>query len=348
MLNIGLIGTGGIARMHVEAFQKIRSVRIVAACDVDAGRVEAFCKKYNIPHAYTDTQTFLKHPGMVAISNITPDPFHAPISLQAIQQGLHVLCEKPLAENATDARKMTRAAQRKGVINMVQFTYRNSGALEQAARLIARGRLGRITHFESRYYQSWLSAKYWGDWKNNEGWLWRLSTKHGSNGVLGDLGVHIVDFTTYPIGSPVKTVNCQLKTFTDIKGKKRKGYTLDANDTAILRCELANGAIGTIQTTRWATGYMNSLHLEIFGEKGGIRIDYDKDPHAYEICAGKDRHKAIWKTVKCQPALTNFKRFIKSIRSKTNLQPDFARGTEIQQTLDASFRSHQTGKTVKI
>ncbi|MEM6823049.1 MAG: Gfo/Idh/MocA family oxidoreductase, partial [Verrucomicrobiota bacterium] len=188
----------------------------------------------------------------------------------------------------------------------------------------------------------------WGDWRKTPAWLWRQSSKHGSKGVLGDVGVHIVDFATFPIDSQVKKVNCQLKTFNNIKGKKHDGYTLDANDSAFIRCELANGAVGIIQTSRWATGYANNLHLEVFGEKGALKIDLDHSYDDFEVCTGKDIHKAEWKTIKCKPAPDNFARFIKSIRTGKNDQPDFAKGTEIQKVLDACFDSDRSGKTVSV
>lgn len=348
MIKIGIIGTGGMANAHAERYRKIKGVRVVAACDIDAQRVRTFCDHHEIPRGYTETEAFLAHPGLDAVANVTPDRFHAPISLQAIRAGKHILCEKPLAENFGDARRMARAARRKGIIHMVNFSYRRSAAVEQASRQIARGSLGRIIHFEARYYQSWLSTHCWGNWKTTPAWLWRQSTAHGSKGVLGDIGVHIVDLATFPIGSPVQCVNCQLKTFNDIKGNKQDSYVLDANDTAIIRCELANGALGTIQTTRWAAGYVNSLQLEIFGEKGGIRINLDHDYNSYEICSGRDLKANRWKRVSCKPVPDVMQRFITSIRTGKNAQPDFDRGAEIQQILDTCFDSDRTGKTMRV
>ena len=109
-----------------------------------------------------------------------------------------------------------------------------------------------VRHVEAHYLQGWLTSQYWGDWRSSPHWLWRLSTRHGSLGVLGDLGVHIVDFATFPVGR-IKTINCTLKTLHKAAGDRIGEYVLDANDTAVITAEFANGAVGAITTTRWAT-----------------------------------------------------------------------------------------------
>lgn len=348
MIKLAIIGTGGMAESHVKNFKTIKGVSIVAACDVNAERVEKFARMFEIPRVFTDYKKMLKDVELDAVSNVTPDQFHCPISLDVIAAGKHILCEKPLATNYADAKKMALAAKRKGVIHMVQFSYRSSAALQKARELIAAGRLGDVVHFQAQYLQSWLASKIWGDWRTTPGWLWRLSTAHGSKGVLGDVGVHIIDFATYPIGSPIRELSCRLKTFTDIKGKKQSGYTLDANDSALITCELANGALGQISATRWATGHVNTLTLSIHGTKGAVRINLDESYTRLHLCEGADIHKVRWKSIDLKPTPNNYERFIRSIRTGKNDQPDFFRGAEIQRVLDLCFVSNQKCAAVKL
>jgi predicted dehydrogenase len=257
------------------------------------------------------------------------------------------MCEKPLALNYRDARQMADAAEKKGVINMVNFSYRNSSAIQKAAELVLRGDLGEVIHFEASYLQSWLSSKAWGNWRTNPSWLWRLSKGHGSNGVLGDVGVHIVDFAGFPLGE-FATVNCKLKTFKKAPRDRKGEYKLDANDSAVITAEMKNGAIGTIHTTRWATGHNNSLFLRIHCTKGAIYIDLDNSYQEMQICRGKDVDKSAWKTLKCGKTPNMYERFIKSIKSGKNDQPDFRRGAAIQRVLDKCFESDEKGRTVKV
>lgn len=346
-VDIAIVGTGGMAHAHAEHFRKIPGVRLVAACDVDGTRAEAFAAKFAIPASYTDFGRLLKESGAAAVSVVASDAAHAPLSLQAIAAGKHVLCEKPLATCHADAVKMAKAAEKQGVINMVNLSYRNSSAIHKAAELVRSGRIGRVMHFEASYLQSWLSSTCWGDWRTSPAWLWRLSSTHGSKGVLGDIGVHILDFAGYPLGD-FASVQCTLKTFAKAKKDRVGEYRLDANDSALITLETTDGAIGVVHTTRWATGHQNSLLLRIFGDQGAIRIDLDKSYSALEICQGKDVDKAAWKTVEVKKTPNMYERFITSIRTGRNDQPDFRRGAAVQRVLDACFESDRNGRAVKL
>lgn len=347
-IRLAIVGTGGMANVHAGELLKNKGVELVAVCDVNPERAGAFAAKHAPKAAvYTDFAKLLREVKPDAVSNVTPDSLHAPLTLQAIAAGCHVLCEKPLATNYADALKMARAAKKAGVINMVNFTYRNAPAIQKARELVRSGKLGEIVHVEASYLQSWLSSKGWGDWKTSPHWLWRLSSKHGSKGVLGDVGVHILDFASMPVG-PIRSVNARLKTFTGLKGKKRGKYTLDANDSALMNVEFANGALGVIHTSRWATGYPNSVSLRIHGTKGALRIDMDKSQNTLEVCLGPDIDKFAWKSLKAPPAPSIYQRFVAAVRSGKNGEPDFARGAEIQKILDACFVSEKTGRAVKV
>lgn len=347
-IRLAVVGTGGMANVHAENMLQERDVELVAVCDINTDRARDFAAKH-APDAgvFADFDRLLREAKPDAVANVTPDHLHAPLTLQAIAAGCHVFCEKPLATNYSDALKMARAAKNSGVMNMVNFTYRNAPAIQLARELVRKGKLGDIVHVEASYLQSWLSSKAWGDWRTTPAWLWRLSSKHGSKGVLGDIGVHILDFASMPAG-PIRTVNARLKTFTALKGKTRGAYTLDANDSAIMTVEFTNGALGTIHASRWATGYPNSLFLRIHGTKGALRIDLDKSKDTLEVCLGSDVDAYAWKTIKAPPVSTTYQRFIAAVRSGKNSEPDFACGAEIQKILDACFESDRAGRTVGV
>jgi predicted dehydrogenase len=337
-----------MANVHASEFLKDPGVELAAVCDVDAKRAEDFAAKHGgTALVFTNFKRLLAEGSVDAISNVTPDKLHAPLSLHAIAAGKHILCEKPLATNHADAILMARAAKKAGVINMVNFSYRNSSALQNAAQLVRDGELGEIVHVEASYLQSWLSSKVWGDWKNTPAWLCRLSTKHGSKGVLGDIGVHIFDFASFPVG-PIRRIQARLKTFTKLKGKRVGEYPLDANDSALMQVEYANGALGVIHTTRWATGHANSLYLRVHGTKGALRLDLDKSYNELEACLGEDIHQAKWTTLKAPPTPNIYERFITAIKTGKQGEPDFVRGAEIQKALDACMESDRLGQAVKV
>ena len=347
VVRLAIIGTGGMANSHAKNFKEIPGCKLVAAVDVSRERVEKFSTAHGIPNIFNSVDELLDWNQFDAVTIVTPDAFHAAQSIQCLKAGKHVLCEKPLAINHADALKMVAAAKKAGVINMVNLSYRNWSAIQAVAKVIAAGKIGEIRHVEASYLQSWLPSKVWGDWHTTPAWLWRLSTKHGSRGVLGDVGVHIIDFATFPAG-PIKTIYGKLKAFAKAPGNRVGEYVLDANDSAVMTVEFANGALGTIHTTRWSGGHANRLFLKISGTKGSIEIDSERSTTSYKLCAGPDLDKAQWTTVEAKPTPSNYARFIKSIRTGQQDQPDFSRGAEVQKVLDACIASDAKGAPVKV
>lgn len=346
-VRVAIIGTGGMANNHAERYRAIPQCELVAGCDVDLGRAQTFSAKHQIPQSFGSVTEMLKKADFDAVSIVAPDAFHSPLTLQCLRAGKHVLCEKPLALNYTDARKMLAAAKRAGVIHMVNLSYRDWPCIQAATAAVQRGNIGEIRHVEASYLQSWLPSKIWGDWQTTPAWLWRLSTSHGSKGVLGDVGVHIIDFATYPAG-PLKEVYCRLKTFPKAPKNRIGEYKLDANDSAVLNVEFANGALGVIHTSRWSGGHANRLFLKLSGTKGSIAIDSELSTTAYRESRGAALDKAEWTEVACPPVLNNYQRFVQAIQTGKADQPDFERGAAVQKVLDACIESDQARSPVKV
>lgn len=350
MIKLAIVGTGNMARAHADNFGKIRGVKIVSCCDIKEETAANFAKNNAIPTYYTDLAEMLDKEKPDAVTNVTIDAAHAPTCIEIVKRKIHVLCEKPLATDAPEAKTMVDAAKKAGVINMVNLSYRNSSALQKAAQIIASGKLGPIRHVEASYYQSWLADEGFRNRIKETGNIpWRLCSGAGSMGVLGDLGVHIFDFATFAAGD-LKNINCKLKTFDKGIGfTEKKEMKMDANDSFIATVEFRNGAIGTIQSSRWATGHSNSIMLEVCGMDGALRIDLDKSYTEYEVCISKkERAERIWKKVKAPQTPSMFQRFITSIKTGKNDQPDFERGWMVQKYLDSCKRSDQTESAVKV
>jgi predicted dehydrogenase len=346
-VRLGIIGTGGMAAQHAAKFREIRACKIVAACDLDPDRVRTFAETHKIPQTFTDVNAMLASSEIDAVAIVTPDAFHTPIELASIAAGKHVLCEKPLALNFADARRMMLAAENAGVVNMVNLSYRDWPAIQAVAHLIAKGTIGEIRHVEASYLQAWLVSAAWGDWRTSPAWLWRLSKRHGSNGVLGDVGVHIVDFAMFPAG-PISKVFCQLETFPKAPKNRIGEYVLDANDSAVMTVTFKNGALGTIHTTRWCGGHANRLFLKIAGTLGSVEIDSDRSVTSYRICVGKNLDTNTWVEAEAKPTPNNYQRFIRSIQSETPDLPSFRQGAEAQRVLDACLKSAALDQPVRI
>jgi predicted dehydrogenase len=344
-LKLGIVGTGGMAHAHANSFKAIDHVELTSCLDVVPGRAEEFAKKFGIKTTARNLDELLER--VDAVTVVTPDRFHVAPSLAALRAGKHLLCEKPLAVTLAEARKVANAAKKAKVIHMINFSYRASSAFQEGIKLVRAGKLGAMRHVHSFYLQTWLSSNVWGGW-TKEASLWRLQTAAGSGGVLGDIGCHILDMTTAVAGD-VTRVRCDLRTFAkvDPTGKtvtEWHGKKLDANDTAVIELEFANGAIGLVQTTRWATGHKNHLRVEAFGTDGALMFDLDRDYHQIDVCLGADRQEAKWKSETLKPTPNIYQRFITAIRTGQADQPDIVRGAQVQAYLDACERSAKSGK----
>lgn len=343
-----VLGTGGMARNHVENLSAIPGVTIVAGVDTRPEQLTKFCDDHKIAGRFSSLDDAIKWGQFDAATNVTPDPVHYPTTMALLAAGKHVLCEKPLATDQGKAREMADAAAKAGVVNMVNLTYRNVPALQKAALMVAAGDIGTVRHFEASYLQSWLTQVAWGDWKTGSQWLWRLSSKHGSKGVLGDIGIHIIDFATFVAGSQPAEVSCRLKTFHKVPGDRIGEYVLDANDSFVMHMALENGALGTVSATRFATGHHNDLRLRIYGDLGGLEVSFEKAVSRLRSCLGDAVNGPEWAEVETEAVPMVYQRFIAAIRGEGAAIPDFNRGAELQRIIDLAELSDSNGGKVEI
>jgi predicted dehydrogenase len=344
-MKIAIIGTGGMAAHHAAGLQAIKGVRLSACCDIDLARAEAFAARFSIPRSYASYEELLAEEELDGVSIVSIDSTHAPIAIAALKRKVHTLCEKPMATSVAEAEAMLSAAGKSGLVNMIHFSKRNSRALAAAKSLVEKGRLGRILHVDASYYQSWLSTKCWGDWATEPTWLWRLSTGHGSGGVLGDIGCHIYDMARFLAGD-IAELNCSLMTFDKgVAGGRVGDYVLDANDSFCSLVKFAGGAIGTVQATRWATGHANREYIGVYGDLGSVEIDFEKGDERLRFC-GNARNE--WDDLAAPPSPNLWERFVKAIKTGKRDECDFANGLKVQKYLEASFESARTGKAVKV
>ena len=336
-MRLVILGTGGMAATHARAFSKIEGVELVGGVDVDPGRLERFNAEHGIPMGFNSLAAALQWGEFDAVANVTPDGVHHPTSITALQAGKHVFCEKPLSTDAYKAFQMVDVAEQSGLVNMVNLTYRNVPQLQKARELVQSGLIGSVKHVEASYLQSWLVSKAWGDWRTESQWLWRLSSKHGSNGVLGDIGIHILDFTSYGAGLDIANVFARLKTFDKAPDNRIGEYELDANDSFTMSVDFENGALGVIHASRWATGHFNELRLRIFGDKGGLELDHRHNGSELKICVGENIESGVWEEVPVDPVITNYERFANAVHSGIQDEPSFRHAANLQRVLDLAW-----------
>lgn len=333
---------------HAEHFLAIDGVEVTACVDPMEDRRDAFRDRYNIADGYALLDEALEKGDFDAVANVTPDRVHYSTTMHCLDAGKHVFCEKPLATHYGHALEMTQAAENRGLVAMVNLTYRGVAAVQKAHEIVTSGAIGQIRHVEASYLQSWLAQPAWGDWRTESEWLWRLSTAHGSLGVLGDVGIHIIDFTSYGTDLMPEEVSCNLQTFDKAPGGTIGEYTLDANDSFAMTVRFANGALGVIHASRYATGHLNDLRLSIHGDRGALRVTNNSAFGTLEYCTEQTLQHPLWENIPLHSVPDNYQRFAEAVTAGRTGEPSFRRAAEMQKIIDSAVASDAQKRPVAI
>ncbi len=277
-IGVGMLGYAFMGKAHSNAFKTLPYMiypppaipRLTAIAGRDQAATTAAARRFGYEKSYSDWRAMIEDPDVQLLDNGGPNALHAEPSIYAAQLGKHVLCEKPLARTPEEARTMLDAVNKAGIKHMVAFNYRFVPAIRQIRYLIDSGALGQIYHFRAVYLQEWIMPHY------NQGMIWRLQKSVAGSGALGDLGAHIIDLAHYLVGG-MKTVAALTKTFIPERPWSDGSMgTVDVDDAFVSAVEFENGAIGTLETTRFAAGRKNSNCIEINAEKGSIRFNLER------------------------------------------------------------------------
>jgi predicted dehydrogenase len=272
-LRAGVIGTGFIGPVHVEALRRL-GVTVTAICDV-ADLAAKAAAKLAIPHAFADYRAILACSDVDVVHITTPNRFHCEMSLAALRAGKHVVCEKPLAMNTRETAlvvKAVRAARRKFAVN---YNVRFYPAVLALRRLVERGELGDIIHVNGSYMQDWL-------FKDTD-YNWRLLPQEGGKlRAVADIGTHWMDTVSFILGAKITSVFADLatwhkqrrrplgevQTFAKADAKmKYATYPVQTDDFASVLLRFANGARGNLGVSQVAAGRKNCIRIEIYGSK---------------------------------------------------------------------------------
>lgn len=271
-IGIGMLGYAFMGKAHANGYKKLPYIfyppvarpRLVAIAGRSADAVQTAALRYGFEQAHTDWQALLADPAIQVFDNCGPNNLHAEPSIAAARAGKHVLCEKPLGRDAAESKRMLDAVTAAGVKHMCAFNYRFVPAVRQARLLIEQGALGEIYHFRARYLQQWIADA-------DFPMVWRLRKDEAGSGALGDLGTHIIDLARFLVGEPARVMGLT-KTFIPQRG----GETVDVDDAFEAVVEFANGAVGTLEASRFCRGRANHNTFEINGAKGTIVFNLER------------------------------------------------------------------------
>jgi predicted dehydrogenase len=357
-VGIGVIGTGFARRVQIPAFLECEGAKIVSVASGHLENAEATAREFNIGHWTDDWRATVNHENVDLVCITTPPDTHYEMTLYALERGKHILCEKPMAIDAAQAREMTEKAKGKNLLALIDHELRFQKGRQKAFDILRSGEIGAIRHAKYTF-----SAPHRGD--ANLPWNW-WSDKKAGGGALGAIGSHAIDSFLWFLETKISQVFCQLQTHVkqrrDEKTGEMREVTTDDEANLIIRfvdSDLTKDATGIVSVSMVEyPKYKN--RIEFFGASGAMRVDYKGE--VFVAKAGEDD----WRQTDTEldapikgVADTGFSRgfasfapkIFKAIREgKTEIKhaATFADGLLVQEVLDAAVESDEIGCAVKI
>jgi predicted dehydrogenase len=264
-IGVGMLGYAFMGRAHANAYKTLSYMMWPPPLDPDlitiAGRdeqaVAAAARRFGFDDYTTDWRQLISDERIGLFDNAGPNQMHAAPTIAAAEAGKHVICEKPLGRTADEAHESWQRVAATGVAHMCAFNYRFLPAVRLAREIVLSGDLGEAHHFRGSYLQDWGAA---------DSDAWRFDRDAAGSGALGDLGAHVIDLARYLVGE-IADVSAHVATFWPERTVD------DAFEAAV---SFQNGAVGTIEASRFATGRKNSLRWEINGSRGSVAFDLER------------------------------------------------------------------------
>ncbi|WP_281193434.1 Gfo/Idh/MocA family protein [Halorubrum sp. F4] len=371
-LKIGVLGYRFMGNAHANAMARL-PMFFPDAPDVErhtlVGRDEEAlaeaAERFGFSHTETDWADAIE--AVDVFYNLGPNHVHVDPSVAALEAGVPVLCEKPLAPTLEGAERMRDAAAAADVPAGCAFNYRFVPAIQHARNLIADGELGEIRHVRGRYLQDWLVDP-------DAPWAWRMDADLAGSGALGDLGAHSIDLAGFLLGDAVggiDSVSGHLETFVeerpvlDDDGDVEEYRDVTVDDAFSAQVAYESGAMGTFEASRFATGHKNDHTVEVHGSKGSLRFSLERLNELEVLREGDRGYETVLVTDESDPYVDHWwppghvlgwehtfvhenYEFLSAVAEGGEFSPSFAEGYEVQRTLDAIERSDERGERVNL
>ncbi|MCZ7646371.1 MAG: Gfo/Idh/MocA family oxidoreductase [Planctomycetota bacterium] len=382
-IRIALIGTKFMGKAHSNAWAQVAhffDLPVKPVMQVVVGRdrkgTQAMADTWGWAEASTDWESVIARKDIDLVDVSTPNNVHAGMAIAALKAGKHVVCEKPLAMNVKECEAMTKAAKAARKANFVCYNYRRVPAVSLARQLVQEGRIGRVYHVRCVYLQSWIMDP-------NFPLVWRLQGDVAGSGPHGDLNAHIIDAARFITGEEVTEVSAAFETFIkerplgamtgglSAKGGSKKGK-VTVEDAALLIGRMSGGGLCSFEATRFAQGRKNGNAIEINGEKGALRFEFEDMNRLKYYDASRPSYLQGWTDILATEAdhpyfghywpaghIIGYEHTFINIAADVleavgkggaalkKLSPDFADSTNTQRVLEAAEKSAKSRKWVK-
>src|SRR6056297_1745475 len=366
-LRVGFLGYRFMGKAHADALARLPMFfpdvpevtrAVLVGRDEDALAVAA--DRLGFEETTTDWETALDQ--IDVFYNLAPNYLHPEPTIAALDRDVHVLCEKPLAHDLDAAERMAEAATESDATAGIAFNYRFLPAIQMAKAVVESGEIGDVRQFRGKYLQDWLVDP-------DAPWSWRNSKELAGSGALGDLGAHTVDLARFLVGDvagDVTRLSGHLQTFVDERPTgdgETKPVTVDDAYTA--QATFENGAVGSFEASRFATGHKNDHTIEIHGSDGSVKFSLER-LNELEYKSSESRgYETILVTDESDPYVDHWwppghvigwehtfvhenYEFLSAVADSAAYEPSFADGLAVQRVLDAVERSDESGERASV
>ena len=348
-LKVGIIGTGSISNEHIQAYLKNPRVELYAFCDINPDQLAMMAEKYGVTRTFTDYNEMLSDPELDAVSVCTWNSVHAPATIAALNAGKHVLCEKPMALNAEEARQMKEAADRNGKLLMIGFVRRYGNDCKIMEDFVNSGYFGDIYYSKATYLR-----------RNGNPGGWFGDKSRSGGGPLIDLGVHVIDLTRYLMGKP-RPVSVYCATFQKLFNRPNiisdgKAYTsssreekviCDVEDLATAMIRYDNGSVLHFEASFSLNIKKDEGKIEFFGTKGGAKLDPDLEMYSEINNYMADVTLTNETSLSFDGLFANeINHFVDCILDGVPCKSPAEDGITLMEILDAAYESARTGHEV--
>jgi predicted dehydrogenase len=381
-LNIGLIGTGLMAKSHSMAYLNAAPVfgplsikpRLSVICDQSENLARQGAESFGFECWTTDWRSMVEDPSIDVVDIVTPNFLHKEMALAAISAGKHVYCEKPLAANAADAKEMYEAAEKAGVNTLVGFNYLFNPAVALAKELIQGGDLGEIRTFTGSFVLDAVADP-------DIPFTWRFDRELAGAGALGDVGAHTIAMARTLVGE-ITSVCASARTFVKERPETTGAFgygsaaeegssrrAVENDDTMYFLCNFGNDAMGSIESDRVATGRTWDNSFSVSGSRGTLHFSQQRSYELQMFISGDPEGQRGFRSVNIGPGHGSYGKFwpfagvplglhelktvevfelLSAVAEGRPAEPGFREGWEVCRVIDAVMKSAEERRWVDV
>lgn len=348
IVNVGIIGLGGMANEYLRNISIIDSIKVSAICDVNQKLLNIIGEQEGVSQdkRFKNIEEITASPEVDAIISVVPNNLHAKILELCILYQKPIMAEKPFTLNFEEAENLNLLYQKKPIPCMIGFIHRYTPSFQYAKKLLEANTIGKIRHIDVRYHQSFGTPLF------NVPYLWRFNKTITGTGALGDLGAHMIDSARFFIGE-FRSISALMKTFVDkrrdpITGEERH---VDVDDFTSFQAILENDVVGNFVTTRNAIGASNQHEVTLYGDYGTLHVSINRPNEIDIFVRNKSNENPVLTTEKVpetynKTILNDFAELI--LNKKSQNTPNFYDGYKNQKVIDRIIYSAEKGHFVKV